>query len=150
MCVCQIGISAAQLGVSAYLLSDMPVRNTVNICVCAVSIPLAIAGLVCLYQPEEAFSVPTMQVYQLFFVLRAALVTFDYAVLLKTRQRRDVSEGHIILATILVALILVLQVLNSLLVMAVIRIMRKRRNQRVAKDEAQQATPADERTPLLS
>lgn len=62
MCCCQIAISAAQLGVSAYLLADQPIRNTVNIIVCAVSIPLAIAGLVCLAHPEEAFAVPTMQV----------------------------------------------------------------------------------------
>ena len=94
------------------------------------------------------------KVYQLFFVLRAALVTFDYAVLLKTRERRDISHAHVVLATIVLILILVLQVLNSLLVMAVVRIMRKRRNQRVARDavagEQGSQGAADERTPLLS
>ena len=154
MCCCQIGISAAQLGVSAYLLADYPIRNTVNIIVCACSIPLAIAGLVCLAHPEEAFAVPTMQVYSVFFILRAGLVTFDYAVLLKTRQRRDISHAHVVVATIVLALILILQLLNSLLVMAVIRIMRKRRNQRVARDssagEQGNKGAVDEHTPLLS
>ncbi len=150
MCMCQIGISTAQLAVCAYLFKQAPIRNSVNIALCAASLPLAVAGLSALHLPEEEYSVLTMHFYQWFFVLRAVLVTFDYGFLLKTRVARHVTTAHVIVATLVLIAILILQVLNSLLVMAVIRIMRKKRNQRVAADAAKAQAPVDERTPLLS
>jgi len=102
------------------------VRNTVNICCCALGLPLAVCGITALNHPSEEWAVPVMHVYQYFFVVRATLVTFDYAWLLGTRRTLHPGEKAIILATILLVVILTLQVLNSLLVMAVIRIMRKK------------------------
>lgn len=149
MCVCQMGISALQLTICAIFFNRDPVRDTVNIAVCAVSLPLAAAGFSALLRPEAEYSVPIMRVYQYFFVLRAALVTFDYAAMLHTRQRDDTSERKVIEASIALVAILTLQLLNSLLVLAVIRIMRKLRNEQL-KAEAQAGSQPGEATPLLA
>lgn len=146
MCVCQIAISAAQMALCAWTFHTAPVRNAVNIAFCALSLPLAVAGLSALHAPEEEHSVLVMHWYQLFFVLRAGLVSFDFACLLHTRVRDGVTTQHVVLAAVLLVTILVLQCLNSLLVLAVIRIMRKKRNLLVLAD----ANAAHERTPLLS
>ena len=158
MCVCQIAISAAQLGVCAWHFKEAPTRDAVNIAVCAVSLPLVAAGLTALNNPEDSAAVAVMQVYQYFFLLRSALVCFDYGWLVDTRKVHDTTRNAIVLATIVLVAILVLQLLNSLLVMAVIRIMRKKRNEAVARqassgkagdDAAAAAVPATEATPLL-
>jgi hypothetical protein len=144
MCACQLAISAAQLLVCAVRFHDAPFRDTVNIVACVVSLPLVGAGLYALSHPEEAHAVAVMQVYQLFFLLRSALVSFDYGYLVDQRKRYGTSHREIIIATLVLICILVIQGLNSLLVMAVIRIMRRTRNQAVARGQ-----PATETSPLL-
>jgi hypothetical protein len=155
MCMCQVGISLAQLTVCALQFKDSPLRNGVNVGVCAVSLPLAVAGLTALADPEAPHAVLTMHWYQFFFLLRALLVSFDYGFLVDTRAKHGTSTKALVLATVVLVAILMLQVLNSLLVMAVIRIMRKRRNQAAAREAAAAAeggvakAQANEATPLL-
>ena len=145
MCACQLAISAAQLVVCAVRFHEAPFRDTVNIVACVVSLPLVGAGLYALSHPEEAHAVAVMQVYQFFFLLRSALVSFDYGFVVETRKRFGTSTREIVIATLVLICILVIQGLNSLLVMAVIRIMRRTRNQAVARE----GQPATETSPLL-
>jgi hypothetical protein len=147
MCVCQLGISALQLLVCALLFSRAPVRNAVNIILCALSLPLAAAGLFALSQPDDEHSVLIMHWYQFFFVLRAFLVSFDWGATVRLRERQGLSDSRFLVVTLTFAAVLILQLLNSLLVMAVVRIMRKRRRERVA---AEEKVAVSERTPLLS
>jgi hypothetical protein len=149
MCVAQMGISALQLTTCAILFNRAPVRDAVNIAVCAVSLPLAAAGFSALLQPEAEYSVSIMRVYQYFFVLRAGLVTFDYAAMLHTRKRDDTSERKVVIGSIALVAILTLQVLNSLLVLAVIRIMRKMRRDSL-REQASAGGQPGEATPLLA
>jgi hypothetical protein len=152
MCVCQLGISAAQLSVSALRFHDSPLRNSVNIGACAASLPLVVAGLVALSNPEAEYAVLTMHWYQCFFVLRSLLVIFDFSFLVEARNRFGTTRRDIIVAGIVLAAVLTLQLLNSLLVLAVIRIMRKKHNQAVARDAADSkgnGKAATEDTPLL-
>ena len=118
MCAFQLAISVLQLGVSAARFHEAPLRNGVNVAVCAASLPLVAAGLTALNTPDAEYAVATMQVYQLFFVLRSALVCFDYAFLVDTRKRFGVSRRDVALAGVLLAAVLILQLLNSLLVRA--------------------------------
>ena len=141
MCICQLAISAAQLTVCAVRFHDAPFRDTVNIVACVVSLPLVGAGLYALSHPEEEHAVAVMQVYQLFFLLRSALVSFVYAFLVDTRKRFGTTHRELVIATLVLICILVIQGLNSLLVMAVIRIMRRVRNQAVARQAATETSP---------
>ena len=141
MCICQLAISAAQLTVCAVRFKDSPLRNTVNIVACVVSLPLVGAGLYALSHPELDHAVAVMQVYQLFFLLRSALVSFDYGFLVDTRKKYGTTHHELVIATLVLICILVIQGLNSLLVMAVIRIMRRVRNQAVARQAANETTP---------
>ena len=141
MCICQLAISAAQLTVCAVRFKDSPLRNTVNIVACVVSLPLVGAGLYALSHPELDHAVAVMQVYQLFFLLRSALVSFDYGFLVETRKKYGTTHRELVIATLVLICILVIQGLNSLLVMAVIRIMRRVRNQAVARQAANETTP---------
>jgi hypothetical protein len=141
MCICQLAISAAQLTVCAVRFKDSPLRNTVNIVACVVSLPLVGAGLYALSHPELDHAVAVMQVYQLFFLLRSALVSFDYGYLVDTRKKYGTTHRELVIATLVLICILVIQGLNSLLVMAVIRIMRRVRNQAVARQAANETTP---------
>ena len=144
MCICQLAISAAQLTVCAVRFNVAPLRNTVNIVACVVSLPLVGAGLYALSHPEVDHAVAVMQVYQLFFLLRSLLVSFDYGFLVDTRKKYGTTHRELVIATLVLICILVIQCLNSLLVMAVIRIMRRVRNQAVARGQA-----ATETSPLL-
>ena len=141
MCICQLAISAAQLTVCAVRFDVSPLRNTVNIVACVVSLPLVGAGLYALSHPEVDHAVAVMQVYQLFFLLRSALVSFDYGFLVDTRKKYGTTHRELVIATLVLICILVIQGLNSLLVMAVIRIMRRVRNQAVARQAANETTP---------
>jgi hypothetical protein len=141
MCICQLAISAAQLTVCAVRFKDSPLRNTVNIVACVVSLPLVGAGLYALSHPELDHAVAVMQVYQLFFLLRSLLVSFDYGFLVDTRKKYGTTHRELVIATLVLICILVIQGLNSLLVMAVIRIMRRVRNQAVARQAANETTP---------
>jgi hypothetical protein len=145
----QIAISAAQLTVCAVHFHVAPTRNAVNIAVCAVSLPLVTAGLSALHNPEWEYAVLTMHFYQCFFLLRSALVCFDYGYLLRMRSVDGTSSRDVVIATLVLAAILTLQALNSLLVMAVVRVMRKRRKEAVAR-EAGGGGAACETTPLMA
>jgi hypothetical protein len=148
--MCQIAISCAQLTVCAVKFASSPLRNAVNIACCAVSLPLAVAGLTAISNPEAEHSVLTMHWYQFFFIIRSLLVSFDYGYLVETRAAPPVtSTKALIMATIVLLAILTLQFLNSLLVMAVIRIMRKRRHEAVAREAAEGKSVPTETTRLL-
>ena len=141
MCACQLGISALQLTVCAVRYHTSPLRDGVNIAACLVSMPLVGAGLYALSNPENEHAVAVMQVYQLFFLLRSALVTFDYVFLVDTAKATGTTKREIVIATLVLCCILTIQFLNSLLVMAVVRIMRKMRNVAAAREAASETSP---------
>jgi len=76
---------------------------------------------------QHEYAVLTMHWYQFFFVCRVVLVSFDYGFVMEQRHVDDLAHSQIVLSTVTFVAILILQLLNTLLVMAVIRIMRKRR-----------------------
>jgi len=69
------------------------------------------------------------------------LVTFDYAWEVDTRKRFGITNGKLVIATLVLVCILILQTLNSLLVMAVVRIMRRSRHLAVRRDSVTEYSP---------
>lgn len=58
-----------------------------------------------------------------------------------TRKRFGVTNGKLVIATLVLVCILILQTLNSLLVMAVVRIMRRSRHLAVRRDSVTECSP---------